>query len=385
MIRLSTRERATALLSAMTAIAILGVVVTAQPPRTSPSDRLVRLESDLRYQLELGSRVDPATFAQRTKSLDAALDAWRKSPQSAKDFELMRGWLRAALVKSLPGEEGAWPEGPVFSQAAEVRVVRKEVVEEDERSQESGGRSQGDTVVAKEVTATPSVDAPHNTKPQAAKASEVVAAKPVITPPAVTPPVVAKQNPQRAANVDVAKRSAPTAAQAAGSYKGVKAELVGAKPPVTADLRQSADSRAVKVEAAKPAPVAVNLAELNARVGGYHEGLREIEAAVVAGREGMTVGQVAKLVGQLEQLAGHYQFVQLYYDSLTKEERPSATEPRSMAATVELVERERARVEAAQDEDFLAASDAPVEEGELAMRLKALAEVAQRGGARCCD
>jgi hypothetical protein len=124
---------------------------------------------------------------------------------------------------------------------------------------------------------------------------------------------------------------------------------------------------------------------LNARVSGYHEGLREIEAAVVAGREGMTVGQVAKLVSQLEQLAGHYQFVQLYYDSLTREERPSVTEPRSMAATVELVERERGRAEAAADDDFLAANDAPVEEGELAMRLKALSEVAERGGKRCCD
>ncbi|MBA3482500.1 MAG: hypothetical protein H0T51_11855 [Pirellulales bacterium] len=373
----------------MTAIAILGVVVTAQPTRTSSSDRLVRLESDLRYQLELGSRVDPAAFAQRTKSLDAALDAWRKSPQSTQDFEVMRGWLREALVKSLPGEEGEWPEGPKFSLAAEVRVVRKEVVDEDERSQASGDRGQGNATVAEEVkpVAEAGVAQPQVAKTQSKAAPKTVAAKPITARPAVAPPVVTKQNPQRAPNVDVAKRAAPTVAEAAGVYKGVKAELVGAKPPLGRELgaeRQAADSRAVKVEAAKPAPVAVNLAELNARVGGYHEGLREIEAAVVAGREEMTVGQVAMLVGQLEQLAGHCQFVQLYYDSLTRDERTSVTEPRSMAETVKLVERERARVETAEDEDFLASNEV-VEEGELAMRLKALAEVAERGGKRCCD
>lgn len=378
MINLSTRERATALVSAMVAIAILGMAVTAQPTRTSPNDRLVRLESDLRYQLELGSRVDPAAFAQRTKTLDAALEAWRKSPQSAKDHDLMSGWLRDALVKSLPGEEGAWPEGPVFSEEAEVRVVRKEIVEGEKEQQQEYEKKE--SVVVEEVTpavVTLPADSLRGARQQAAKAPEVSAAKPVVTPPAITPPVVTKSNPQRESNADVVKRAAPTVAQAAGVYKGVKAELVGAKP-------QAESIQVVKVEAAKPAPVAVNLAELNARVGGYHEGLREIEAAVVAGREGMTAGQVAKLVSQLEQLAGHYQFVRLYYDSLTREERPSVTQPRSMAATVELVERERARVEIAENEDFLVSNEV-VEEGELAMRLKALAEVAERGGTRCCD
>jgi hypothetical protein len=359
MIRLSTRERATALFSAMTAIAILGVAVTAQPPRTSPSDRLVRLESDLRYQLELGSRVEPAATAKRAEALDAALAAWRKSPQSATDYQVMSEWLRAALVKSLPGEEGAWPEGPVFSQAAEVRVVRKEIAEE--------------VKPAAEVQVTK----PPVAKTQAKGAPEVVAAKPVATAPAVTPPVVTKQVPPRATNVDVAKRAAPTVAEAAGAYKGVKAAPIVAKT-------QAENVQPVKVEAAKPAPVAVNLAELNARIGGYHEGLREIEAAMVAGREEMSVGQIAKSVGQLEQLAGHYQFVRLYYDSLTREEKQAVTQPRSMAETVELVERERARVEVAGDEDFLASNEV-VEEGELAMRLKALAEVAERGGKRCCD
>jgi len=350
----------------MTAIAILGVAVTAQPPRTSPSDRLVRLESDLRYQLELGSRVEPAASAKRTEALDAALAAWRKSPQSAKDYQVMSEWLRVALVKSLPGEEGAWPEAPVFSQAAEVRVVRKEVAEE--------------VKPAAEAQATK----PRGAKTQAKGAPEVVAAKPVVTAPAVTPPVVTKQISPRATNADVAKRAAPTVAEAAGAYKGVKAAPIVAKTPATADLRQAEAIEPVKVEAVKPAPVAVNLAELNARIGGYHEGLREIEAAMVAGREEMSVGQIAKSVGQLEQLAGHYQFVRLYYDSLTREEKQAVTEPRSMAETVELVERERARVETAEDGDFLASNEV-VEEGELAMRLKALAEVAERGGKRCCD
>jgi hypothetical protein len=281
----------------------------------------------------------------------------------------MSEWLRAALVKSLPGEEGAWPEAPVFSQTAEVRVARKEVAEE--------------VKPAAEVQATQ----PRAAKTQAKEAPEVVAAaKPVVAPSTVTPPVVTKQIPPRATNADVAKRAAPTVAEAAGAYKGVKAAPIVAKTPATADRRQAETIEPVKVEAAKPAPapVAVNLAELNARIGGYHEGLREIEAAMVVGREEMSVGQIAKSVGQLEQLAGHYQFVRLYYDSLTREEKQAVTEPRTMAETVELVERERARVEVAGDENFLASNEV-VEEGELAMRLKALAEVAERRGKRCCD
>ena len=89
-----TRERATALLSAMLAIAILGAAVTAQPSRSTPSDRLARLESDLRYQLDLDSRLDRATFQQRSKALDSTLEAWRKSPQSQSDYELVAAWLR---------------------------------------------------------------------------------------------------------------------------------------------------------------------------------------------------------------------------------------------------------------------------------------------------
>ena len=387
MFKPTVRERATALVSALAAIAILGLAATAQPSRTSPSERLVRLESDLRYQLDLGSRVDRAAFEERTKELDRTLAAWRKSPQSPGDVELMTDWLRAALMQSLPGESGEWPAAPEFgTEAAEVHVARKAIAAE--AGQESGVRGQSDAVVVKEGTPPTGVartaPAPRATERLAPKQPvTVVAEKPA---PAVEPSVTTKQKPARSAKAetDVARRAAPTAAQVAATYRSVKAEPVAAKPPLGRVFDPEAQTRwelGAERQAAKthaPAPVQVNLAELSARVGGYHEGLREIEAALVANREGMTVGQVAQLVGELEQLAGQYQFVRLYYDALTRDERHFVAAPRSMAATIDLVERERARVETADVDDFLVTNEPAVEEGELAMRLKALAEVAGR-------
>src|SRR5688500_5702736 len=113
--KLMTQERFTVLASATVAIAILGAAVTAQPSRTTPSDRLERLESDLRYQLELESRVNPPLYAVRTKTLDGVLEAWRRSPQSAGDYQLLMGWLKQSLSRSLPGDGSEWPPAPQFA------------------------------------------------------------------------------------------------------------------------------------------------------------------------------------------------------------------------------------------------------------------------------
>lgn len=319
MVKPMTRERATAVVSAVAAIAILGLGATAQPARRAAGDRLAQLESDLRYQLELGSRLDRTALDAGAKALESTLAAWRKSPQSPGDYVRMTAWLRTALVRSLPGESGAWPATPAFSAAVEVRVARKEIAAEE---------------IVKKVA-----------KPRS---------------------VATRQAPARVKQAVVAARPAPSAAQVAAAYGGVKVEPVAAKPRA-AKVEVTAVSAAVAVE--------VNLAELNARIGGYHEGLREIEASLVARRAGMTVGQVAQLAGQLELLAGQYQFVRLYYDSLNRDERQFVTAPRAMTSTIERVDRERARVEAAADEDFFAAND-PEGASELANRLKELAEIA---------
>ncbi len=126
------------------------------------------------------------------------------------------------------------------------------------------------------------------------------------------------------------------------------------------------------------APVMVNLVELNAQIRGYHEGLDEIDAQVIAKQGQLSEGEVALLVGKLEQLAAQHEFVRLYYDGLSKSERRFVAAPRSMAESVALVEQQRAAL-AAEEEDFLTALEGAVAADELAERLKTLAAEAQAG------
>jgi hypothetical protein len=375
-----TRERATALMSALVAIALLGAAVTAQSSRSRPDDRLTRFESDLRYQLELGARLDRSTFEVGAKALDSTLEAWQKSPQSPGDHELMTGWLRAALLRSLPGESGAWPATPEFSTA---HVARKEVAADggDERPEAEGQGTK--TAVADAGSASAkeaAVSKPESRRERAPSANieepneklgifaqdvdlsdlhrqadRLGAHKNESTQPAAAPEtsIVARQASVKTPALEVGKRPAPTAAETAKTYRDVGPE-----------------------KAAKPqaAAVEVNLGELNARIGGYHDGLGEIEAALVAGREGMTLEQVAKLVTRLEELAGQCQFVRLYFAALTPEERHFVMTPRSMAETVEMLDQQRARLDA-MGEDHFAAANEPANNN-LARRLKALREKA---------
>jgi hypothetical protein len=90
----------------------------------------------------------------------------------------------------------------------------------------------------------------------------------------------------------------------------------------------------------------------------------------------MTMAKVAVLVGQLEQLAGQYQFVRLYYDALSRDEQHFVLAPRSIVSTIDLCEQVRSHAEAAGEEDFFQANEAAGAESDLAARLKNLAEMA---------
>ena len=105
----------------------------------------------------------------------------------------------------------------------------------------------------------------------------------------------------------------------------------------------------------------------------------------MASREEMTVGQVAKLVGRMESLAGQYQFVRLYYDALTEQERQFVREPRAMGETIRLVQQQRALSEALSVEDHFSAADV-AGDSELAKRLDAVAEFVgdEKSSAPCC-
>jgi hypothetical protein len=407
-----TSERATVLTSAVVAIVILGAAVTAQPSRTTAIERLQRLESDLRYQLDLESRFDPAKADERRKTLDGVIQAWEQSPRSEGDYKLMVEWLRGAIRASMPGESGQWPAAPALSSrqvaAAPEHEVRKEAIETpaakepavqvaSPRQASQDNRSRSQPQVPRNDLSTQNRPAPapatagaqksaNQTKPFITHISDPVTIgaqtlindrKPAAqawTPTAdAAPSVVSESNewseapaePPAAEPVVVADWPAPTADQTAAAYQEPSA-VQGASGPT-----------------AQPA-VEVNLAELNARIGGYHDGLREIEAALVASRDGMTEGDLTKLVGRLEELAGQYEFIQMYYGLLTREERHFVIEPRSMAETVNLVDRKRELVELMSAADHFAAADESGE-SELAQRLRALREFAAKPGKQCCD
>ena len=416
MYKLTMSERTTSIVSALVALAILGLGVTAKPTADPTSGRIEALESDLRFQIEMSWRHDGRTRGLRTVQLEETLAAWNDSPQSLEDRVLLENWLRAAIVDTLPGESGEFPPMPKFSVAKPEAKPKPAVPRQPQPSAETPAAAKPPTPKpkaaplprdhelkpgqaytpprAKEIRLTPRVAAgaqPTPSQPQAADRppapappvavappKRVIAAKPIpkdggtetapVSPPAVvkapTPPVPPVEEPKsKPSNKPALVESPPS--ELSASVAPAPSKIV---PPV-AEQRPAVEPPP-EVDAT---PVMVNLAELNAQIAGYHEGLHEIAAKTVARRGKLTEGEIARLVGQLEQLAGQYQFVRLYYDGLTPRERRLVRTPERMTETIALVETERQAL-TAEDEDFLTALEEVQVEDELARRLKTLAE-----------
>jgi hypothetical protein len=418
-------ERTTTIVSALTALAILGLGVTAQPTADQANGRIESLESDLRFQIEMSWRHDGRTQAARAAQLADAVAAWKASPQTAADRLLLERWLREAIVSTLPGESGAFPPVPTFSEnevegdesspasdaspAAPPDQSSQTKPEAAPRPAANGGMSApavkpaeprdvrlkpGQAYTpprAKEFHITPrlpdggqAATPPANVPP--AEPKRVMAAKPAEAPP--TPrdraPAIIDERVERSVTPALTpapaepRMSSPTPpAIAARPLPPVRKDQESPAAPPTPAASSAAAARskpaASPTEAERPInPVMVNLAELNAQIGGYHAGLQEIEARVVARRGKLTEGEVARLVGQLEQLAGQYQFVRLYFDGLSPRERRFVKTPRPMSDAIALVEGERAAL-AAEELDFLTALEETAEDDELARRLRAMA------------
>ena len=86
---------------------------------------------------------------------------------------------------------------------------------------------------------------------------------------------------------------------------------------------------------------------------------------------GVSGPRLTTLVEEIEQLAQQYQFVKLYFDSLTDSERRRVSEPRSMSDAISLASRLAAREEDASD--FLADFEADDAAPTLTDRLQAIA------------
>ncbi|MEM9657642.1 MAG: hypothetical protein AAF961_04700, partial [Planctomycetota bacterium] len=89
------------------------------------------------------------------------------------------------------------------------------------------------------------------------------------------------------------------------------------------------------VDAVVKTRVEVNLAELTARIAGYHDGLNELSARIIANGDAATARELSDWILDAEQLAEQLRFVRLYHDALADEEKTFVSAPRSMSRTVE--------------------------------------------------
>ncbi|MAT68403.1 MAG: hypothetical protein CMJ58_02665 [Planctomycetaceae bacterium] len=298
----STSERLIAMVSAFVAVAIVAVFGIAERTGDAPVVNLGSLEADVRLQFELALRHDLPAYERRVAALEAATAAFDASSHSPADQRLLAEWLQEAIRRTMPGRLKPLPATPQFG-ASEA--------EEEETDAHGPNPNPGATPVLLEAA------------PQSAAPPEIAAA-----PPA------ADEN--SAAGTDIIEPAPPQSPVAAGPIPTLADPPGEAAPAVETPVQvihASAPSAPATATTVQPTVVTVNLPELRAQIAGYHAGLRDLEAAVTNARDALTLADVARAVSELESLAAQYEFVLLYYQSLTNDERVRVDQPRSPAAT----------------------------------------------------
>jgi len=320
-------ERITAIISTLVAVAILGVGVKAQQSRNAPIDELVHLESDLRFQLKSAFRLNPKQGAHRVKQVDAVLVSWRGVEHTTANRDLLADWLLEATIHSMPGSIKALPPAPEFI------------------SLESAGSHPG---VRPQETASETSDR-HNIP--AVNSNTLDSADGLPTGSAVVPVSVASTD-------AIEARSPVESAPSPALPSPVEASKVEPQPhqPLIAE------------------PVQIDLKELTARIAGYHGGLAEIEAALLV-LERADYKTLSRHVHSLDGLTKDFQFVRLYYESLTPEERKAIQPPRTMDTALADMRRHFDKLEREIEADFLGEYETDLTEklGQLRKQLDAIA------------
>ena len=313
----NSSERITAILSTAVAVAILAAGVTAQQARSARTDELVHLESDLRFQLESAFRLNPKQGAERVKQLEEVLALWQQTPRTTADRRLLADWLLEATIRSMPGSIEPLPPAPKFGQ--------------------------------RDLAESPPAPQPFDPLPEASADSSLVVSPDVLNPPSEPKPVVATSAvsfaPSDAPEEQLLNDITPTPAEHA--FVDVSTKAASPEPqPVTPQV---------------PEPVEINLTELTARITGYHRGLDEVEAALLV-HERPDFKRLSRQIRSLDGLTKDFQFVRLYYESLTPVERRTIAPPRSMEATLKELSRHLDRLEREVEADFLGEFDPAIAE-----------------------
>lgn len=327
-------ERITAIVSTIVAVAILAGGVTAYQSHNAPVDDVVQLESDLRFQLEVAFRHNPNERAARLKQLQEVSQVWHQSPRNEADHAKLASWLLEATIRSMPGSIKQLPSIPVFGEHVE----------------------QPPELLVPAAQNLPSVDAE-----KLDLSSQVPTLAPKASPRVLQPTVVSAAS----TTVD----SAITDAALNGT---VNNELLTIEIPTT-QVTQQQSTFAVTPTVA---PVRINLTELSARVAGYHQGLDEVESALLT-LDRDDYQALALQICQLEEMTRDYHFVKLYHEALSEQERKIVTSPRPMTATLAEIERRLDRSEAVSSDDFLEEFDSSNQD-QIAQLRRQLSEVAER-------
>ena len=349
----SGNQRLTAFVSTIVAVAILGAALTAQQNHPPAATDIAQLASDLRFQFEMAFRHDTRERDNRLGQLDAVMQVWQASPRTAEDRALLQTWLQEAAGKSLPGAIGPLPAAPQFSQLAppiappvaqdiEGEPVRVVVAAASPMTNQSGPQPVVQLPTPAPVTPTPADPLEE----------EMIALR---QPQSINPEDLVLPASQQS---EIAPRPGQPELP-----KISEKHLISVLKPVTQ---------------APPAgeTVSVNLTELAARIAGYHDALDDVETALLRLNE-PSLEVVSEQIDRLEAMTRDFGFVELYYDSLTDEERLRVIKPRPMGSTLREVQRQLKRCEKTFDGDYLGTFDSAAQEEVAHLRDK-LADIEKR-------
>lgn len=349
---------------------------------------LQQLVGQVVAQLEQSYDGDSTEFARQHKRLGAAIKAWNASPRSDVDFELMTGWLRAAIEASRNVSRRSLPPLPQFSDSTPAVP--------EPPATPSAAESIAETVVDSSPSEPEAVTTPGQSTTESAEPTESVAARrrryaerisnglaPIyravesqrrsgfgITdresssePPATkdlaatTEPNDAPAEPVRPREVRRAKPSPARSAETIAVQQHEAAARMASAPPPSAELDDPFRDDPLPTEEPEPLPqparrrvalrprpqapaqpqrTPINLAELRARIVGYDRGLRTVEARLMD-TEPLSAGTLNQLARALDELIEQHEFLALYWGTLSRSERTGLPTPHSAEPAVQLL------------------------------------------------
>ena len=385
--------------SLVASLVALCIMPTAVPTASAQSTRqlathdqttadMQALVNDLGWQLANMYRGRTDEFNVGYAKMQSALEAWNQSGRTTADVAVMKGWLRGAIQACMPGAANDFPPTPVF---------HRQVVEAIPLTPALPSRSH-EPVTASEPLPPPTIAtapvkpaveplAPSPAPLPLPEATDIAAATqesnpepPPVIESAVDWPVADATEAASPQETETAKAredvTPPAAAPVAVAPPSLDRHPSAAKlqwpdpfvddplEPATGQLASNAAQRRTarfRPVGESNAGVKIDLSELSARVRGHKQGLRFIEAELIASPTASAF-RLAALARELESLLAQRAVLTLYYNNMSEIERmamddlPSAESPLQLLST---------RLE--QRREALAGSDSPATAAEQAV------------------